>query len=153
MVRRGADATRLFRRGTRGWFGHTFASRRRAEGAATVRVAAVPGPDGSRPLVLGCSHEFGPVAGVAVRYNARFGLETGYRQLGQCWAQATSRDVVYRLLLVGLSVLIRAWWACAGTVALTAVRGHLVAMFTPTNANANAIPAAQVPTPKTHTTK
>ena len=153
MVRRGHEAKAFFRRGTRGWFEHTFSSRRRAEGSATVRVGVVPGPDGNRPLVFACSHEFGFLPQVALRYNRRFGIETSYRQLGECLAVTTSRDAVYRLLLVGLSLLIRAWWACAGTVTINDVRWHLIVMLTPTAITTRTpTHATQTLTPQPHTT-
>lgn len=151
MVRRGHQAKAFFRRGRRGWFAHTFSSRRHAEGSATVRVGVVPGPDGNRPLVFACSHEFGFLPQVALRYNRRFGIETSYRQLGECLAVTTSRDVVYRLLLVGVSLLIRAWWVCAGTVTLNEVRWHLIVMLSITT-NPTPAPATQTPTPQPHTT-
>lgn len=156
MVRRGQEAKTFFRRGTRGWFEHTFSSRRREEGSATVRVAVVPGPDGNRPLVFACSHEFGCLPDVALRYTRRFGIESSYRQLGECLAVTTSRDVVYRLLLVGLSLLIRAWWVCAGTTTLNELRWNLIQALTPAT-TATATPttpahATQTPTPQPHTT-
>ena len=148
MVRRGHQAKAFFRRGRRGWFAHTFSSRRHAEGSATVRVG-VPGR--GVPLVFACSHEFGFLPQVALRYNRRFGIETSYRQLGECLAVTTSRDVVYRLLLVGVSLLIRAWWGCAGTVTLNEVRWHLIVMLSITT-NPTPAPATQTPTPQPHTT-
>ncbi len=153
MVRRGHEAKAFFRRGTRGWFEHTFSSRRRAEGSAAVRVGVVPGPDGNRPLVFACAHEFGCRPPVALRYRRRFGIETSYRPLGECPAVTTSRDVVYRRLRVGLSLLIRAWWACAGTVTLNDVRWRLIVMLTPTaSTTPTTAPEAQPLTPQPHTT-
>ena len=130
MVRRGVEAKKFFRRGCRGWFDHTFGSRRREEGTATVRVAVVAGPDGNRPLVFACSADFGPLPDVALRYGRRFGIESSYRQLGECLAVTTSRDVVYRLLLVGLSVLIRARWVESEGVTRGAIRWSLIVDFT-----------------------
>jgi putative transposase len=108
-VLRRPPSERFFRRGVRGWFEHTVESRRR-ECRATVRVAVVPNPDGRRgPLVFACSGGFDSGPRVLLRYRRRFGIESSYRQLGECLAQTTSRDRVYRLLLVGVSLLIRAW--------------------------------------------
>lgn len=132
MVRRGVEAKKFFRRGCRGWFDHTFGSRRREEGTARVRVAVVAGPDGNRPLVFACSGGFGALPDVALRYGRRFGIESSYRQLGECLAVTTSRDVVYRLLLVGLSVLIRARWVESEGLALGTIRWELVVEFTRT---------------------
>ena len=153
MVRRGAEGTKFFRRGTRGWFDHTLESRRR-EHHATVRVAVVPGPDGNRPLVFACSSGWNRVPEVALTYGRRFGIETSYRQLGECLAVTTSRDVVYRLLLVGLSLLIRAWWVCTGRLRLNEVRWLLLSeMSKPTpHTPPTPAPATQTLPPQPHTT-
>ena len=42
----------------------------------------------------------------------------------------TSRDRVYRLLLVGVSLLIRARWVEAGGVTLTQIRWNRILAFT-----------------------
>jgi hypothetical protein len=120
----------FFRRGARGWFDYTLRGRRRA-GAADVRVAVVPGPDGRRPLVFACSGGFGSLPGVALRYRRRFGIESSYRQLGECLARTTSRERVYRLLLVCVSVLVREGWLAWGGVTLGVVRWSLVVSLTP----------------------
>ena len=86
MVRRGQDARTFFRRGCRGWFDHTLRGHRRAAGSAVVRVAVVPGCDGNRPQVFACSAGFAAPARVAWVYGRRFGIESSYRQLGECLA-------------------------------------------------------------------
>lgn len=129
MMRRGAAGRTFFRRGNRGWFEHTFRSRNHTA-SATVRVAVVPGPDGNRPLVFACSGGFHALPDVALTYARRFGIESSYRQLGECLAQTTSRDRVYRLLLVGVSLLIRARWVEAGGVTLGSIRWDLILAFT-----------------------
>jgi hypothetical protein len=43
-------------------------------------------------------------------YRRRFGIETSYRQLHQCQGRTTKKDVGYRLLLVGLALLLRQVW-------------------------------------------
>ncbi len=43
-------------------------------------------------------------------YRKRFGIETSYRQMRQCRAWTTAKDVVYRLLLLGLGLLLRQAW-------------------------------------------
>jgi hypothetical protein len=43
-------------------------------------------------------------------YRKRFGIETSYRQLNQSRPRTTSRDPLYRLLLVGLSLFLRNVW-------------------------------------------
>jgi putative transposase len=135
VVRRGQQALTLFRRGIRGWFDHTLRGHRRADGAAVVRVAVVPSADGRRrPQVFACSDDgFGPVARVALVYGRRFGIESSYRQLGECLAQTTSRECVYRLLLVGVSLLIRARWVGLADRPLGAIRWELIVTFTITD--------------------
>jgi putative transposase len=125
MMRRGADGRAFFRRGSRGWFDHTVRSRNRTA-SATIRVAVVPGPDGNRPLVFACSNGFHALPDVALTYARRFGIETSYRQLGECLAKTTSRDLVYRLMLVGVSLLIRARWVESRGVTLTDIRLALI---------------------------
>jgi hypothetical protein len=44
-------------------------------------------------------------------YRKRFGIETSYRQMNECKARTTRKDVAYRLLLVGLALLLRQAWA------------------------------------------
>jgi hypothetical protein len=43
-------------------------------------------------------------------YRRRFGIETSYRQKNQCLGVTTCNDVAYRLLLVGLALLLRQVW-------------------------------------------
>jgi hypothetical protein len=43
-------------------------------------------------------------------YRRRFGIETSYRQLHEGQGRTTKKDVGYRLLLVGLSLLLRQVW-------------------------------------------
>jgi DDE family transposase len=43
-------------------------------------------------------------------YRRRFGIETSYRQLHECQGRTTAKDVAYRLLLVGLALLLRQVW-------------------------------------------
>jgi hypothetical protein len=43
-------------------------------------------------------------------YRRRFGIETSYRQQNQAKGQTTAKDVGYRLLLVGLALLLRQVW-------------------------------------------
>jgi hypothetical protein len=44
-------------------------------------------------------------------YRKRFGIETSYRQMRQCKARTTKKDARYRLLLIGLALLLRQAWA------------------------------------------
>lgn len=43
-------------------------------------------------------------------YRRRFGIETSYRQMNEGKARTTKKDVVYRLLLIGLALLLRQVW-------------------------------------------
>lgn len=43
-------------------------------------------------------------------YRRRFGIETSYRQLHESLGKTTKKDVAYRLLLVGLGLLLRQVW-------------------------------------------
>lgn len=43
-------------------------------------------------------------------YRRRFGIETSYRQLHECQGRTTTTDAAYRLLLVGLALLLRQVW-------------------------------------------
>lgn len=43
-------------------------------------------------------------------YRKRFGIESSYRQLNEVKAKTTTKDVRYRLLLVGLALLLRQVW-------------------------------------------
>jgi putative transposase len=130
VLRRGVAAKTFFRRTARGWFEHTLCSHRTKQ-RVSVRVAVVSGPDGRRPLVYGCSGGFHALPKVVLRYRRRFGIETSYRQLGECLAYSSSRDGVYRLLLVGVSLLIRSVWVGLAGVTLGAVRWWLVVTLTP----------------------
>lgn len=43
-------------------------------------------------------------------YRKRFGIETSYRQMNEAKAMTTKKDVKYRLLLIGLALLLRQVW-------------------------------------------
>lgn len=43
-------------------------------------------------------------------YRKRFGIETSYRQMRECKAKTSKKDVKYRLLLIGLALLLRQAW-------------------------------------------
>jgi putative transposase len=84
----------------------------RGELTVTVRgyVARPPGSD--EPLVY-ATWGLGPWSAAEVRqtYRRRFGIEAKYRQLGQCLARTSSARERYRLLLVGLALLLCNLWA------------------------------------------
>jgi len=133
---RGTGTQRFFRRGGRaGWSSYTWTARpwqvdpatgakRRQRGfTVRVRVCVCPRPTG-RPWVFvawGLTWEPGLLA---QRYRRRFGIETSYRQLGECLAQTTSKEARVRLLLVGLALLLRQYWAWAHYVVLAQVLGN-----------------------------
>jgi putative transposase len=144
VVRR-ARAARFFEGGYRGWHEHTFRARRKSEGTATVRVAVVP--DTGRASVFACSDGWQTPAQVALVYGRRFGIESSYRQLGECLAVTTSWDRVYRLLLVGVSLLIRAWWVRGDRPTLNELRWELIVLFTTTTDDT---PMTQTETPQRH---
>lgn len=43
-------------------------------------------------------------------YRRRFGIETSYRQMNEGKGRTTKKDVVYRLLLIGIALLLRQVW-------------------------------------------
>lgn len=43
-------------------------------------------------------------------YRKRFGIESSYRQLNECKTRTTKKDVNYRLLLLGVALLLRQVW-------------------------------------------
>lgn len=49
-------------------------------------------------------------ADVREAYRRRFGIEASYRQLNQSRSRTTSRDPLYRFLLVGLALFLRNLW-------------------------------------------
>jgi hypothetical protein len=125
---KGAGGTRrFFRNRARGRFRHTWESRGRKNGkpagpTVTVSIACVPPPRGrKRPLVYAYAGQLGAPAALPrlyrwlrQTYRRRFGIESSYRQLGQGLALTTSRSRAYRLLLVGVALLLRnvwVWWA------------------------------------------
>jgi hypothetical protein len=87
----------------------------RTRRAVQTRVVVVQGPGAKDVRVLAFR---GWGAGRAAaraqlawrRYRARFGIETSYRQQHQGQGFTTKKDVAYRLLLVGLALLLRQVW-------------------------------------------
>jgi putative transposase len=150
VVRRGQAVERFFRRGNRGWFDHRLQSRWREHDVA-VRIAVVPGADGRRPWVFACSEGFDRLPRVALRYRERFGIESSYRQLGECLARTTSVDPVYRLVLVGVSLLIRAWWLGVVGVELGQLRWMLIVTLSGVD-RPTPLPATQTSPPPQPTT-
>jgi putative transposase len=134
MIRRGkqekpgqeATGTQpLFSRRRRtGWYDYAWTARPRHRDPATGKAKKGPAVAvavsvcvvqrrGRRkgPWVFACWGLRWPPVLVARRYRRRFGIETSYRQLGQCLAQTTSTDRRVRLLLVGVALVLRNAWA------------------------------------------
>ena len=73
---------------------------RRRRRRRVVQVYAHGGLGASRHLGSLCVRE----------YQARFGIESSYRQLNQAKPKTTSKDRTWRLLLIGLALLYRQLW-------------------------------------------
>jgi putative transposase len=87
--------------------------KRRKKGELTVQVRGCVErhKKTGKPLVYATWGLAGwSAAAVAAEYRRRFGIEASYRQLGQCLARTSSRDERYRLLLVGLALLLCNLW-------------------------------------------
>jgi putative transposase len=111
-----------------GWCAYTWttprrrwdfhAKKRRKCGTVTVTVRmcvarCVKKGRVAEPVVYaawGLGKEWSP-AQVVETYRKRFGIEASYRQLGQCLARTSSPKEKYRLLLVGLALLLCNLWA------------------------------------------
>lgn len=77
----------------------------------SVKACVARGRDG-KPLVYIASGVSKWTPEQVVRaYRTRFGIETSYRQLGQCLARTSSRSERLRLLLVGVALLLGNLWA------------------------------------------
>jgi hypothetical protein len=88
--------------------------KRRKKGELTVRVQGCVArhKKTGKPLVYATWGLVGwSPAEVASEYRRRFGIEASYRQLGQCLARTSSRNERYRLLLVGIALLLCNLWA------------------------------------------
>jgi hypothetical protein len=110
-----------------GWHSYTWttklrrmdfkAKKRRLKGKLTVTVpmcVARGEKDGKPVSVVYAAWGLGKswsAAQVAAAYRRRFGIESWYRQLGQCLARTSSGDEKYRLLLIGLALLLGNLWA------------------------------------------
>jgi hypothetical protein len=90
--------------------------KRRKKGEVTVQVRACVARDKEgKPLVYvawgrAWGRSWSP-AQVVRAYRGRFGIEASYRQLGQCLARTSSTNERYRLLLVGVALLLCNLWA------------------------------------------
>jgi hypothetical protein len=86
--------------------------RKKGELAVRVRACVARHRKTGEPLVYATWGLVGwsPVQ-VAEEYRRRFGIETSYRQLNECLARTSSRNERYRLLLVGMALLLCNLWA------------------------------------------
>ncbi len=129
VIRRGkagrtkADSTgnqRFFVRGRRGWDQYTWKcrtldhERRQPIGEVTVAVCmAAPrrrrrGQKG--PLVFACSGIHRSPQEIAELYRTRFRIETSYRQMREGLAKTCSKSATFRLLLIGIALVLRNLW-------------------------------------------
>lgn len=108
-----------------GWYDYTWtaprrrldakAKKRRQKGTVTVgvKLCVARHQVNGKPAVyaaFGLGKGWSP-AQVVQAYRRRFGIETKYRQLGQCLARTSARGEQLRLLLVGLALLLCNLWA------------------------------------------
>jgi Transposase DDE domain len=91
------------------------AKKRRSKGKLTVRVRGCVARHPKKKGELLVYATWGLVGWspqqVASEYRRRFGIEASYRQLGQCLARTSSRCERYRLLLVGIALLLCNLWS------------------------------------------
>ncbi|MBN9524223.1 hypothetical protein J0H58_37880 [bacterium] len=98
----------------------------------------------------GIVSRFRAAPAVAVAYPRRFGTGTSDRPLGECPAGRTSRDVLYRLLPVGVSQRIRAWRVAASPGPLSDRDSGVVGMFAARGAPSSDPRTTQATTPQPH---
>jgi Transposase DDE domain len=107
-----------------GWYDYTWQTRlrkwdfknrkRRQRGVLAVKVqVCVARHHGKKPRLVYYSHGLvgWSVGQVKNTYRRRFGIEATYRQLGQCLARTSTTNERWRLLLVGVALLILNLWA------------------------------------------
>ena len=80
----------------------------RRPGETKVQVYAFSGWTPSRAQAVASAAEAARQA--RQWYRRRFGIETSYRQMHECQGRTTTKDRTYRLLLVGLALLLRQVW-------------------------------------------
>jgi hypothetical protein len=80
--------------------------------SVTVRLCVARQPLLGTPLVYACwGTGRWPPAEMVRTYRKRFGIESSYRQLGQCLAVTSSSDERVRLLAVGVALLLANLWS------------------------------------------
>jgi putative transposase len=119
----------FFQPGVQGFFEHEWTARGKSNGQRVkVQIACVarkPGDRRKRPLVFAFD-------GLTSRqlewyretYRKRFGIETSYRQLGEGLANTTSKSPAWRMLLVGVALLMRNLWVWRNQ----AIRPHRITL-------------------------
>jgi hypothetical protein len=91
-----------------------FTTKKRYKSGAlrvSVRVCVARGKEGERLVYAAWGIGSWPPAQVVAAYRRRFGIETKYRQLGQCLARTSARCERYRLLVVGVALLLCNLWS------------------------------------------
>ena len=93
---------------------HTGKRHKKGTLTVTVSMCVTRSPKTGKPLVYACGglSSWSP-ADVKRTYRKRFGIESSYRQLGECLARTSSRREEVRLLLVGVALLLLNLWAWA----------------------------------------
>jgi hypothetical protein len=145
MIRRGragrSQATctgtqRFFVRGRRGWDRYSWTARPRRHGRkqaalrVTVDVCMAPREPrrGRRkrggPLVFVCGGIRRTPRALAALYRRRFRIETSYRQMREGLARTCSRNATFRLLLIGIALVLRNLWVWLHDGPLAHQAGH-----------------------------
>jgi DDE family transposase len=150
MIRRGkagrrkADGTgtqQFFVRGRRGWDQYTWLARPRRDGRQqtrvemTIQVCMTPNPrrrkrtpkrraKSNRPLVYACWGIQRQPVEIRKLYRQRFRIETSYRQMREGLAKTCSRSVVFRLLLIGIALVLRNLWVWLHAEHLACIARH-----------------------------
>jgi IS4 transposase len=137
MIRRGQKTNRGNRRffvpGRRGWDQYTWTSRSlgrdgKPVGEITVAVCMAPRKRPRRgqkgPLVFACAGIHRSSAEIAELYRTRFRIETSYRQMREGLAKTCSTSATFRLLLIGIALVLRNLWVWLHWEYLARGRGH-----------------------------
>lgn len=137
MIRRGTKNDRgnrpFFKAGRQGWDRYTWTSRSighngQPVGQITVAVCmapvARPRPKQKGPLVFACGGIRRSPQQTAEIYRTRFRIETSYRQMREGLAKTCSRNRTFRLLLIGIALVLRNLWVWLHWEHLASRRGN-----------------------------
>jgi len=106
---RGPTGTQVFfQRSQVGFHQHRWTGKR-DRSKVTVDVAVVP-RGRSNPQVYAFSGKRRSLQWFLTTYRKRFGIESSYRQLRECLARTTACDARWRLLMVGVALILRNAW-------------------------------------------